>query len=107
MSKQLFEEIRSVEIDAEKILSDSEKQSAEIISNANKQSIKLLSEKETELKELRANTINAAATQAAKERGESIEQSKKCIEELRKIANKRKEKALSLVIEKLSESIGE
>ncbi len=107
MHNKLFEEIREVEAEARRILSDSEKQSAEILSKANNQALQALSRKEAELKELRANTINAASMQAAKERNETLEQGRKKLEELRKAANRKKEKALSLILGRLSKSIGE
>ena len=107
MPNELFEEIREVEAEARGILSDSEKQSAEILKEAKKQALQATSQKEAELKELRANTLNAAALQASKEGNETVEKSRKNLEALRNAANRKKEKALSLVLERLLESIGE
>ncbi len=107
MHEKLFEEIREVEAEARGILSDSEKQSAELLRKANTQAAQAISQKEAELRELKANTVSAAALQAAKERNETVEKSRKNLEGLGKAANKMKEKALSLVLERLSKSIGE
>ncbi len=107
MHSELFEEIREVEAEARRILSDSEKQSAEILKKAKTQSAQFISQKEAELRELRANTTNAAALQAAKEGNDAIEKSRDSLEALRKAASRKKEKALSIVLDRLSESIGE
>ncbi len=107
MHSELLEEIREVEAEARGILSDSGKQSAEILKKAKAQAVQSIFQKEAELRELRANTANAAAIQAAKEGNDAIEKSKDSLEALRKAANRKKEKALSLVLDRLSKSIGE
>lgn len=107
MQSELFKEIREVEAESKRILSESEKQSAEILKKAKMQALQALSRKEAELRELHANTINAAALQAAKEGSEAVEKSRRGIEAMGKAANRKKEKALSLVLGRLSKSIGE
>jgi len=107
MPEQLFREIRSIEQEAEKIISDSEKQSAVIIKKANEQAVKILSEKDLELKELRAETIKATLSEASKLKERKLEKSRTDLNELRALANKRKDKAANLILGRLPELIGE
>ena len=107
MTEQLFKEIRLIEQEAEKIISDSERQSAQILRGANRQALRLLSEKESELKQLREKTISTALHEASMLREKKISESKGLLEELRATATKKKEKSLKLILKRVSELIGE
>lgn len=107
MSEQLFQEIRSIEDQAEKIISDSEKQSAEILRKAKEQSANMLNDKDVELKDLKEKEAGAALTEALKSREIILDKERKSIESLKNHANKNKEKAADLILEKLSKLIDE
>lgn len=107
MSEQLFREIRSIEQQAENILSDSEKQGADIVKKARAEAAKLLSKRESDLKEIRNVCIKDAVNEAAKLKEKKLEKSEKALNELRVSASKRKDEAANLILKRLSELIGE
>ena len=106
MSEQLFREIKTIEHQAESLLADSEKQSADILKRANEESLKALAEKENELKEARERAISQAMSEASKLREKILGKNSEELNIMAALAEKRKEKAVQLVLERLSEAIG-
>ena len=107
MSEQLFQEIRSIEQQAENILSDSEKQCVDIIKKARAEAAKLLSKRESDLKEIRDVCIKDAVNEAAKLKEKKLEKSEKALNDVRVSTSKRKDATANLILKRLSELIGE
>jgi len=107
MSEQLFKEIHSIEEEAEKLISQSEKQSADILKKANTEAFQILSDKDYELKELRDKTIRKTLEETSEAKEAKLKKTHADLKNLRHEATKNKEKAVNLVINKLSELIGE
>ena len=107
MSEQLFKEIRSIEDKAVYILSDAEKRSAEILKKANEQAFKLLAEKEAAYKDSGIKASDAALNDALRLKKKKLEKSKEELGEIRKIGNRRKDKAVHLILDRLTALVGE
>ena len=107
MSEQLFKEIRSIEDKAVYILSDSETRSAEILKKANEQAFKSLAEREAAYKESGTKALDAALKDALRLKKKKLEKSKEELAEVRKMGNRRKDKAIDLILDRLTALIGE
>ena len=107
MQKNLYKEIASIEEEAGKILSEAEKHSNELLEDSNKEGLQKLSQKQAELKELKANTISAVLVEAERAKDAQLNKSLEKIEEMRKAAEKKKDSAKKLLLRRLSEIIGE
>lgn len=107
MSQQLFQEIKNIESEAGKILSESEKRSTEILKKAHADAIKLSTDKELELKSVRENTLSETLRNTEKSKINKLAKNKEELDKLRSAANKHKDKVVNLVLDELSKIIGE
>lgn len=102
MAEKLYAEIKQVESEADKILSDSETQSAVIIKEANTESLNILSKGETELKDIRSTILDKARSDAAALKDKQLQKSKTIVSNLEKSANKKREAAKKLILDRFS-----
>ncbi|MBI2664707.1 hypothetical protein HYX10_05210 [Candidatus Woesearchaeota archaeon] len=107
MPTQLFQEIRRIEDEAARLISDADKQSAEIVREAHGKAIALLSEKEPQLKQMRDARIREALEETAKQRQKKLLANNKALEELESRADRNRNKAVKLVLDQLAKLIGE
>ena len=107
MTEHIFKEIRSIEQEAASITSDAEKKAEEILKKANEESIKLRSEKDSELIARRESELKKASQAAARLKQKKIEKAAADIKGLKVTADRKKNEAVSLVLDRLSKRIGE
>ena len=107
MSQQLFEEIKEIEAQAEQVLSESERKSAEILKKANEDALRISAEKEAELKGVREKKLKEVLEKAEQSKINEFSRNKKSLSRTRSLADKRKERAVKLVMEELSKFVGE
>ncbi len=103
----LYEQIKSVEEEAQKILADAEKQHAAIIKKAHDDVARLRSEKEALFEQLRTESKSKALADAEKKRELILSKEEKNLAALQAAAEKKMEKARSFLMDSLNKSIEE
>ena len=107
MTEHIFKEIRSIEQEAASITSDAEKKAEEILKKANEESIKLRSEKDSELTARRESELKKASQAAARLKQKKIEKAAADVKGLKVMADRKRNEAVSLVLDRFSKRIGE
>ena len=107
MSELIFKEIRAIEEEAAKITLNAEKQAAEILKKANDGSIQLRAGKDSELTNRKESELKKAIRAGAELKQKRIDEAAASIEGLKTKVEMKSEKAIKLVLNRLSQRIGE
>ena len=107
MSEQLFKDIRSIEEEASRLVSDAERHGVELVRRAEEQALRIVSERGLWFASERARALKSAAEDADKLREKKLVLKRAEIGELGVSADKRREQALALVMDGLSKLTGE
>ena len=107
MTEHIFKEIRSIEQEAASITSDAERQAEEILKKAREDALNLRSEKDSELIARRESELKKAAQAAARLKQKKKEKTAADIKGLKATADRKRNKAANLVLDRLSKNIGE
>lgn len=107
MSEQIFKEIRSIEEEAAKITLHAERQAADVLKKARDRAVQLRSEIESEFTARRETELKKAVKEAAGLKQKRIDKAAAAIKELKAAAERKRNKAVNLVLDGLSQRIGE
>ena len=102
---EIFNEIKELEIEAEKLAENAEKEQEQLIKKAKKDAAILLTKKEEELKKLKEEKIKDFQSKADSLKNENISKGKKELKELEKKSAGNSGKAVTFILEKFDKEI--
>ena len=101
-----FEEIKKIEAESERALSESEEKCSEILKRAEKERAKIVEDNRKSLELERKKKIQDTLKRAEKFRRESLSKNVVDMKKAKMAAEKKKKDAVDLILHRLSKSIG-